>query len=151
MARETSREAYHKVMESGLVGRRQKQVYVILYDHGPLPGSQVANRFYDEYGKTARSETVRNRITELRDKGVVREVGYVIDTTTNMRVILWDVTDNGPVRPTKKISRTREIIMLRAALKRYGRHEQGCLFLRSDDLICDCGLSKAIDNQPGAL
>lgn len=117
MTRETSVEAYHEVMESGLIGRRQRQVYGILYEKGPLAGAQVAARFLDLYGRTARSETIRNRLTELRDRGVVKEVGTVQDPNTKKRVLLWDVTRGSPVKPAKKETKNQIIRRLEARVK----------------------------------
>lgn len=117
MIRETSVEAYHEVLESGLIGRRQKQVYTILYQRGPLAGAQVAAQFLAEHGRTARSETIRNRLTELRDRGVVREVGTVKDPNTKKRVILWDVTRGSPVKPPRKETKNEIIRRLEARVK----------------------------------
>lgn len=41
MTRNTSVEAYHKIKEEGLIGKRQMQVYEILFEHGPLTNSEV--------------------------------------------------------------------------------------------------------------
>lgn len=109
MARETSITAFNTIRENGLLSARRLEVYGILFLHGPLTGAAVASWFYADRVRGCHSETIRNRITELRDWGVVAEVGYQIDTTTGMRVILWDVTSRLPVKPPKKESKDQTI------------------------------------------
>lgn len=102
--RQTSLDAYNKIKTNGLLSQRRFDVYEIIFVHGPLTGAAVADKFYADRKQITRSENVRNRITELRDMGVVKEVGFQTDTATGMRVILWDVTDNLPVKLRKKIT-----------------------------------------------
>lgn len=96
MVRETSIEAFKIILENGLLSEKRQRVYEILYEHGPLIGAQVAELYKRKYGRTSASETIRNRITELRDLGVVKECGKSFDSNTGMKVILWDVTAGLP-------------------------------------------------------
>lgn len=112
MVRETSVEAYRAIVDNGMLSRRRLQVYEILYQNGPLAGAQVAYLFAQRHGKTSRSETVRNRITELRDLGVVKEVGWTVDPNTKMRVIQWDVTSKLPGAEKKKPSKRKAVVAL---------------------------------------
>ena len=116
MARETSVEAYHDVMECGFVGRRQRDVYSILYEHGPLVGSAVASLWKERNKGESHSETIRNRLTELRDMGAVYEVGTTKDDFTGRRVILWDVTRDKPVKRSKRLTGRKELLALRIAV-----------------------------------
>ena len=101
MIRKTSIEAYHTIKENGLLSEKRQRVYEILFNHGPLIGAEVAEIYKRKFGRTAASETIRNRLTELRNAGVVSEVGRSIDSNTAMKVILWDVTDKLPIKPGK--------------------------------------------------
>lgn len=96
--RETSIEAFRTIEENGLLSKRRLQVYKLLFDHGPATGAQVARAYNAAFGRTSASETIRNRITELRDMGCVKEVGIVLDEQTGMKVTLWDVTRNLPTK-----------------------------------------------------
>ena len=98
MTRETSREAYHKIKDQGLLSQKRWQVYDILFAIGPATGSQVASEYRKRYGRTSNSETVRNRLTELRDAEVVKEVGRTNDQHTGMSVLQWDVTSKLPIK-----------------------------------------------------
>lgn len=111
--RDTSIEALNKIKANGLLSERRLQVYEILFERGPLAGAQVSYLYQQRHGKTARSETVRNRLTELRDLGVVAEVGHVEDPNTKMRVIQWDVTSRLPQKIAKRETKT-EIIARQA-------------------------------------
>ncbi len=101
MARETSIQAFNTIKENGLLSERRWRVYEILFKHGPMIGSQVAEAYREIYGRTSNSETVRNRLTELRDMGCVAEMGKTIDEKTGMSVIQWDVTKRVPVKVDK--------------------------------------------------
>ena len=102
MVRETSIEAYNTIKENGLLSERRWRVYDIVYTHGPIIGSMVADYYRKKYGRTSASETIRNRLTELRDMGSIKEIGKSLDHNTGMKVILWDVTAKLPVKLDKK-------------------------------------------------
>ena len=106
MVRETSIEAYNEIKENGLLSKKRFQVYDILFRLGPMTGAQVSNVIKKGNTKNAYSETVRNRLTELRNSGVVREVGEVICPITGRRVIQWDVTKKTPTKWDKPIRET---------------------------------------------
>ena len=96
MIRTTSAEAFNKIKEEGLLSKRRLQVYEVLYEHGPLVGSQIARRVKKNFGSWCQSETIRNRLTELRDMGAVVERGEALDPQNGRRVILWDVSGELP-------------------------------------------------------
>jgi hypothetical protein len=95
--RDTSIDVYNRIRAAGLLSERRWQVYDILFREGPLTGAQVAERMRDLYGIRGFSESVRNRLTELRDMHCVRELGETTDPLTRSTVILWDVTSALPV------------------------------------------------------
>lgn len=92
--RETSLEAYRAIQDNEWVSKKRREVYNVLYHHGPLTGAQISQRS----GRSSVSETVRNRLTELRNMGVVKEVDVVPCPITGRNVILWDVTKNMPTK-----------------------------------------------------
>jgi uncharacterized protein YwgA len=106
----TSAIAYRTIKDSGLLSEMRWRVYDILYHHGPLLGSQVSALYKRDHLTTSYSETVRNRITELRDLGVVIEVGHAIDPITKMSAILWDVTDQLPQKKLEKKESSKQKI-----------------------------------------
>jgi DNA-binding Lrp family transcriptional regulator len=102
MIRDTSVEAFNTIKANGLLSEKRERVYRILYTFGPLIGSEVSQKYTDLFGKTSASETIRNRLTELRDLGVVKEIGKQLDSKTGMKVILWDVTSSLPKPKPKR-------------------------------------------------
>lgn len=102
MIRDTSIEAYKKIRENGLLSKRRFEVYDILFNNGPLTGSEVAIKFKKTYGHFAPSNTnIVTRLGELRDTGAVREVNKTMCSVTGMTVILWDVTSKLPIKLEK--------------------------------------------------
>lgn len=98
MVRETSIKSYNTIKDNGLLSEKRWRVYDIVFNHGPLIGSKAAFIYKGKYGFGSNSETIRNRLTELRNMGVVREVGKALDQDTGMTVILWDVTKSVPIK-----------------------------------------------------
>jgi hypothetical protein len=96
MIRTASIEAFHDIKERGLLSKRRLQVYEILCMNGPLVGSEIARLVKEKYGAWCESETIRNRLTEMRDQGFVCEVGKAIDPKNGRNVILWEIAARVP-------------------------------------------------------
>lgn len=112
--RETSREAYRYVMESGHVSKRRRQIYDILYEFGPITANVAYEQFRIRSGSTMRYDSnTCARLNELRTMGLVREVGITIDPITKRNVILWDVTNNLPAKIPKTENKDKIIDRLR--------------------------------------
>lgn len=99
MIRETSVKTYLEIKENGLLSKRRFQVYQYLFDHGPCFARQI-HKALSMQGTN--SSSFVSRLSELRDAGVVKEVGETIDPETGMSVILWDVTQELPVKVERK-------------------------------------------------
>ena len=131
MIRNTSIETYKQIQNEGLLSKRRFQVYNVLYNNGPLTGAQVAVRVKKLYGSWGQSETIRNRITELRDAGVVTELNEVICPVSGRKVILWATNNNLPSKAIKKHLTKNEII---EHLKRENRELRQIVFDLKDRL-----------------
>lgn len=102
MIRKTSIEAYRAIMDNGLLSKRREQVYDCLYTYGPLTRNQLSELLRVRYHVTINPNLVSSRLVELRDFGCAYEVKETVCPQTGMTVILWDVTENLPVKPAKK-------------------------------------------------
>lgn len=104
MARRTSIAVYHRIEEEeGLLSKAQWRVYAWLFECGPATAGEIAQAI--EYIRNNTSA----RLVELKKMGVVEEIGERVCETTGNNVILWDVTDQLPVEPTKgPTSKTRK-------------------------------------------
>lgn len=106
MTRQTSIDAYNKIKNDGLLTRLRWEVYKVLYEHGPLTANELAVRYFS----SLQYQSVSSRFSELRDMGVVQELGKKKDDYTKMSVILWDVTDQIPSKLIKKESKSSKKI-----------------------------------------
>lgn len=103
--RQTSAEAYNAIKENGLLSKFRWATYDFLFHNGPLTTRGVhagVKQIAKDVG------IVSSRLTELREMGVVREVGLKVCDTTGMTVTLWDVTAKLPMklkRPIKILCR----------------------------------------------
>jgi hypothetical protein len=93
--RETSIEAYNYVKDYGNLPESRWSIYSVLFEHGPLTATECFQRMKSVGGVQINYNT-RARLNELRDMGLVRELGTKRCSVTNMDVILWDVTANKP-------------------------------------------------------
>lgn len=110
-SRRTSINIYRQIEADGLLSKRRWQVYSTLFKHGPLTGTQLSKIVRSSFGGWSLSETIRNRLTELRDAGAVAELGEVKCPINGNQVILWDVTDQLP----KKIAARKQMTSKEAA------------------------------------
>jgi hypothetical protein len=103
MTRTTSIAVYHEIEREGLLSRTRFEVYSWLFKHGPATAMEI------EVGLASRH--VNKRLSELRDQGVVKELGTTICKVTGREVILWDVTDQLPTERIRKATgKTRKQI-----------------------------------------
>jgi Fe2+ or Zn2+ uptake regulation protein len=111
IVRETSIDVYHKIEEEGLLSRLRFQVYSVLFHHGPMTAMEVCEKL-KELKMPVKQVSVSPRMSELRDRGVVKECGEKLCAVTQHNSILWDVTNKLPAGPVEdEISKLREKIL----------------------------------------
>lgn len=93
--RRTSALVYRQIQEEGLLSKLRFQVYAVLYDHGPLTCKEVLRYLPDGVER----DSVSPRMKELVRLGVVAEHGERLCTVSDRQAVLWDVTDQLPVKP----------------------------------------------------
>lgn len=112
--RRTSLLAYTAIKNNGLLSKRRWETYGALYEHGPVTASELCQKA----GVTG----LWKRLSELKQFGLVMEVGQRTCAVTGMTATLWDVTDHIPaefVRPKSRIQILKETLLENA--------EQPCL------------------------
>ncbi len=102
MARQTSVDAYNKAKEKGLLTGKRLAIYEVLIQNGPLTTNEIFAKLV--VSSKMNHPNVHARLAELRDMDAVRELGTKKCSVTGNLVILWDVTDNVPVKFSKKLS-----------------------------------------------
>jgi hypothetical protein len=108
--RETSVEAYYEVLNSGYIGRRQKEVYTALADYGPCTAGEL---FYKltTFGRNPSHSNISTRLGELRDYfGIVDELPKRVCSRSGVNALVWQVNANRPTKPEKKIKKIDERI-----------------------------------------
>lgn len=88
--RRTSLEAFQRIRENGLLSKTRWTVYELLYREGPLTGHEVDARLANG---SNRNPCYHQRLSELRDRAVVMEIGERKCSITGHRAIIWDVTE----------------------------------------------------------
>lgn len=121
MVRETSIEAYNYIKENGFISKARFDVYEHLFYHGPCTAKQVVIAFVSS-GIDLRG-TVTPRFSELKNLGIIKEVGTTKCEESGHRVILWDVTNFMPEKKFDKlVQRIRnkkvEVYRLKIRLKK---------------------------------
>lgn len=97
MTRRTSRQALAEIEASGLLSRRRLQVFRAVVEHGPA----TAGELHAHLGGIDKAK-VNARLTELRDLGVVIELGERRCRITGCEVIVWDATGDLPRKRRRK-------------------------------------------------
>jgi hypothetical protein len=100
--RRTSIEVYREIEANGLLTERRFEVYRWLFHNGPATGGEVIVGISPQARGSVLSQA-RARLNELRERGVVEELGTTICRVTGHEVILWDVTDHLPVEPLGRV------------------------------------------------
>ena len=110
MVQKTSVETYHAIKNSGLISEKRMNVFDIFYlNPTGLTGSEVSEIYRKENPTSQHSETIRNRITELFQMGVLAEVGVVECQFSKRNVMKWCCIDKMPIPLEKKLTRKEQV------------------------------------------
>ncbi len=97
--RETSALAYQSVMDSGYIGKKQKEVYAGLFRHQNSTGSELYSAL--GWNRNPSHSNIGTRLGELRDMGVVDELPKRRCKITGHLAIEWQTNDAHPRKPTQ--------------------------------------------------
>jgi len=89
--RETSVQAFYNAVDSGVIETRREQVYAALRALGVATSNEVFERMKQDYQGPRYISTVAARFTELRDLGLIYEVGSRPCLVTRQTCITWAV------------------------------------------------------------
>jgi hypothetical protein len=110
MIQVTSRETYQAILESGLISEKRMKVFDIFYQNPQgLTGAEVSEIYRKNNPTSQHSETIRNRITELVQMGVLAELGAVECQFSKRSVMKWCCIDRMPIPLEKKVTRKEQI------------------------------------------
>ncbi len=127
MTRDTSVEAYREIKENGLLSKQRWEVYDLLFEYGPRTAAELWQVSPRRHTQDYRPANI-NRLGELRDCGVVKELEPRKCSVTGRRVIVWDVTRYTPVKPVKKCRESKAVLAEREACAEIAwRHGSGTI------------------------
>ena len=110
--RDTSIAAYNELRDSGQLTERRREIYELLYEHGPATSGEIFEIQVRESKVKALTQS-RARFTELREHGVIQELGTAFCRITGREVILWDVTSASEAKPlTRSFSKSQQLTEL---------------------------------------
>ena len=110
MVQTTSIETYHAIKNSGLISEKRMKVFDIFYRNPKgLTGAEVSEIYRQQNPTSQHSETIRNRITELVQMGVLAEVGVVECQFSKRSVMKWYCIDKMPIPLEKKVTRKEQL------------------------------------------
>jgi DNA-binding transcriptional regulator YhcF (GntR family) len=121
MTQRTSIETYYEIKNSGLLSEKRWKVYDIFYQmNRPLTGAEVSQIYKANYPSSQHSETIRNRITELKEMGLLAEFEIVDCTFTGRRVYTFVTTNNLPEKLEKKETLNQKLDKILEEIKLLG-------------------------------
>lgn len=90
--RTTSLEAYETLKQTGVQRTLQSEILDIFRADGPMTAGEAARLYADSNPGTGRSRNeIAKRISELKNRGELVEVGTRKCTETGRNVIIWSV------------------------------------------------------------
>ena len=103
--RQTSIDCYYEIKNEGLLNNMRLQYFEAIFNNAPCTSGEAykAMKMGKTVGKGERLE--RSRFTELRNMGVIKEVGTRRCNESGRSSIVWDLTDK---LPTKIKSNTKK-------------------------------------------
>lgn len=98
MVRQTSIDCFEQIRSTGVVSQRRLEVLEAISRTCPCTTSEATRAI------STSSFGIGSRFTELREMGVIYEVGTRKCRVTDRNVIEWDLTGNMPVKYKKKLN-----------------------------------------------
>jgi len=113
--------SYREICANGYISRNQQLVAELFEEYGQLTGEEASSLFEQRHGKKrTKSETVRNRITELEQYGILEKLLNKVIGKTGKRVNVWRWTGKcNPVvgKKLKKLTKAQIIANLERKLE----------------------------------
>jgi hypothetical protein len=101
--RETSIAAFYNSLHDGLITKRKQQVYTCLQEIGPATMNETIDVVQRRY--PAKGQSLRPRFSELRDDGLIREVGERACRITGVVCVLWECVPQAEYVPPLLVKR----------------------------------------------
>jgi hypothetical protein len=108
LTRKASKEAYERVIQEGLLGKRSMQIYRLLYLHPGSTANEICQYINAENpdAKPAQLNSISTRCSELERRQVLREIGLKVCTVSSHQATAYELTDNLPLKLTQVKKKT---------------------------------------------
>lgn len=100
--RQTSIDIYNQIEREGLLSKVRFLVYKEIFNHAPITGGEL----YHRHLRHIQQSTITPRLAELERQKVIKTVGERECAVTGVRCVVWDVTNNLPIKYEKPESKT---------------------------------------------
>lgn len=120
MTRQTSIEAYNQIKAEGLLSKLRFVVYDCIFHNGPITQGECVDILQKRLECGNNSGTIASRFAELKNFGVIQEVGKRPCKLTGRTVLEWDVTDKLPVE-FERVSKDQIIRELQSVIESQAR------------------------------
>lgn len=100
--RQTSIETYHQIRDEGLLSKMRFRAYELIYKYGPLTASEIEAKDKELFPSNRPNSFLHQRLSELRDIGVIQEVSERNCRITGRIAIEWDANNKLPSSLEKK-------------------------------------------------
>ena len=129
--RQTSIDCYNQIKAEGLLSKMRLKVLGAILNTAPCTSAEALAKITTKDNVLTQS---RARFTELRELGVIRELGVRKCKVTGRNVIEWDLTDN---LPSGKIAKDKsKPSNLKACIKYICKHmdDNHMIFITDEEL-----------------
>ena len=107
MISQNSIDAYHTIINNGLLSKRRTEVYKLIALHGAQTQNEVFRRALVDNPNTLQN-SFNPRFAELERLGVISVVGSKKDEVSGMTCSLWESTGNLPSKVKKSLTMTEK-------------------------------------------
>jgi DNA-binding Lrp family transcriptional regulator len=108
MTKETSKQAFQQILESGALGDSQKRVFQAIFELGDATGRELNDKL--------QSQSAHKRLSELEDMGLIRGIRARVCKVTGNDSTAWEITGSMPRAVTPVVNDTPTKAQIGAAV-----------------------------------
>jgi len=111
--RDTSIDAYKKVVDSGLLSTKLIQAFTIIYRFGPMTSREANQKFVENFVVENNLNQFRALLTHLQNMDVIQTIEKVVCPISKMTVYNFDITGRLPVKEPKVTMKDKKANLLK--------------------------------------
>ena len=111
--RDTSIDAYKKVVDSGLLSTKLIQAFTIIYRFGPMTSREANQKFVENFVVENNLNQFRALLTHLQNMDVIQTIEKVVCPISKMTVYNFDITGRLPIKEHKVTLKDKKANLLK--------------------------------------